>query len=62
VVIDKIPHTLNGKKIEVPTRRILLGTDPARAVTPGAVDDRQALDRFIELLARLRESPEGVNP
>lgn len=59
--VERIPRTLNGKRIEVPARRILLGTDPARAVTPGAVDDRAALDRFIELLVGLRGEA-GLSP
>lgn len=52
VMVDAIPRTLNGKKLEVPIRRILLGTPPNEALTPGAVDDPEALDRF---LARLPE-------
>jgi acetoacetyl-CoA synthetase len=56
VVVDKLPRTLNGKKIEVPARRILLGTPPDTAVTPGAVDDREALERFVELLVSLRRA------
>jgi len=54
VVVDRLPRTLNGKKIEVPTRRILLGTPPEQAVTAGAVDDREALERFVGLLQELR--------
>ena len=53
--VPSLPRTLNGKKLEVPARRILLGTDPAVAVTPGAVDDREALERFTDLLVSLRE-------
>jgi acetoacetyl-CoA synthetase len=53
--VPRLPRTLNGKKLEVPARRILLGTDPAVAVTPGAVDDREALERFTDLLVSLRE-------
>jgi acetoacetyl-CoA synthetase len=58
VVVDKLPRTLNGKKIEVPARRILLGTAAESAVTPGAVDDREALQRFVELLGSLRAGHE----
>jgi acetoacetyl-CoA synthetase len=58
VVVDKLPRTLNGKKIEVPARRILLGTAAESAVTPGAVDDPEALRRFVELLGSLRAGHE----
>ena len=54
VTVAKLPRTLNGKKIEVPARRILLGTAPEIAVTPGAVDDRDALGAFVDLLVSLR--------
>ncbi len=54
VVVGRIPKTLNGKRIEVPARRILLGTDPAQALTAGAVDDRGALDEFVKVLVALR--------
>ena len=56
VVVDKIPRTLNGKKLEVPIRRILLGTPPSEALTPGAVDDSAALDRFTARLRDLRSA------
>ena len=54
VVVDRIPRTLNGKKIEVPARRILLGTEPSAALSPGAVDDQDSLGAFVELLQSLR--------
>ena len=55
ITVKRIPRTLNGKKIEVPARRILLGVAPEVAVTPGAVDDRGALEDFVSLLGSLRE-------
>jgi acetoacetyl-CoA synthetase len=55
LVVDKLPRTLNGKKLEVPVRRILLGTPPTEALLAGAVDDPAALDRFCERLCELRE-------
>ncbi|MGH9043400.1 MAG: acetoacetate--CoA ligase [Acidimicrobiales bacterium] len=60
-VVGKLPRTLNGKKLEVPARRILLGTQAQRALSPGAVDDPQALASFVELLEAIRErtAPEG---
>jgi acetoacetyl-CoA synthetase len=54
--VERIPRTLNGKRIEVPARRILLGAPPSDALTPGAVDDQAALAAFIELLVSLRQS------
>jgi len=47
--VDAIPRTLNGKKLEVPVKRILLGADPAQVASrdtlanPGALDDLVAI-------------------
>jgi acetoacetyl-CoA synthetase len=37
---------LTGKKLEIPVKRILLGTAPADAVDLGAVDQPVLLDEF----------------
>jgi acetoacetyl-CoA synthetase len=52
-----IPHTLTGKRLEVPVKRLLQGFDPARAVNAGVVDSPEALDWFTELGARRRTTP-----
>jgi acetoacetyl-CoA synthetase len=46
-VIDEVPRTLNGKKCEVPVKRILTGLDPARAVSPGALRNPDSLAPFV---------------
>ncbi|MDH2393510.1 acetoacetate--CoA ligase [Streptomyces sp. HNM0663] len=50
-----IPHTLTGKRIEVPVKRLLQGTPVDKAVNPGSVDNLELL-RFYEDLARTRRS------
>lgn len=35
VAVAEIPRTLNGKKCEVPVKKILAGVDPDRAVSAG---------------------------
>ena len=52
VVVDAIPRTLNGKKCEVPVKKILAGVDPDKAVSRGALQNPDALAPFIELAAR----------
>lgn len=47
--VSLIPRTLNGKKLEVPVRRILLGHPLEKAVNMGAVSNPEALPYFIEL-------------
>ncbi|MFJ8312032.1 MULTISPECIES: acetoacetate--CoA ligase [unclassified Streptomyces] len=48
-----VPHTLTGKRIEVPVKRLLQGTALDKAVNPGSVDNLDLL-RFYEDIARKR--------
>jgi acetoacetyl-CoA synthetase len=52
-VIDEVPYTLSGKKMEVPIRKILLGHAPAQAANPGAMRNPAALDYFVAFAERL---------
>jgi acetoacetyl-CoA synthetase len=45
--VPGIPRTLSGKKLEVPVRKILLGTDPADAVDPNALANPEVLSFFV---------------
>ncbi|GGV68736.1 MULTISPECIES: acetoacetate--CoA ligase [Streptomyces] len=53
IEVPGVPHTLTGKRIEVPVKRLLQGTPLDKAVNPGSVDDLDLL-RFYEDLARTR--------
>jgi acetoacetyl-CoA synthetase len=44
--VPGIPRTLSGKKLEVPVRKILLGTEPERAADPNALADPDALGYY----------------
>jgi acetoacetyl-CoA synthetase len=44
--VPGIPRTLSGKKLEVPVRKILLGTEPERAADPNALADPGALGYY----------------
>lgn len=46
VAVDTIPHTITGKKLEVPVKRIMQGVDVADAVDAGAVDAPDSLAWF----------------
>ncbi|MEN9934755.1 MAG: hypothetical protein RLZZ387_1334 [Chloroflexota bacterium] len=52
--ITEVPRTLNGKKLEVPIKKILLGASPERAANRDAMANPAALDVFVELAERLR--------
>jgi acetoacetyl-CoA synthetase len=49
--IDEVPRTISGKIVEVPIKKILLGTPPDRAVSRGSLANPAALDWFAELAA-----------
>jgi acetoacetyl-CoA synthetase len=51
--VPEIPRTLNGKKLEVPIKRILTGTPVEQAVSRATVSNPQALDYFVQLVAEL---------
>jgi acetoacetyl-CoA synthetase len=59
IVVAALPHTLTGKRLEVPVKRILSGTPLAQAVNPGSLDDPSALTPFQDL-ARARAAAEGA--
>jgi acetoacetyl-CoA synthetase len=55
IAVPAVPHTLTGKRIEVPVKRLLQGAPAERAVNPGSVDD-PALLAFYADLARTRRT------
>lgn len=52
LAVDAIPKTLNGKKLEVPVRRLLLGHASASVVNEGAVADPRSLQAVVEAYRR----------
>lgn len=46
--VPEIPYTLTGKKLEVPVRKILMGADPERVVSIGAMKNPTAMDYYIQ--------------
>jgi acetoacetyl-CoA synthetase len=51
--VPDIPKTLNGKKLEVPVKKILSGTPPEEAASKDSLSNPESLDRFAELAERL---------
>ena len=46
VAVPGVPRTLSGKKLEVPVRKILLGTPVAEAADPSALANPEVLESF----------------
>jgi acetoacetyl-CoA synthetase len=59
VVIDDVPRTLNGKKCEVPVKKILAGVPPERAVSRDALRNADSLAPFVALAYRRRRLNRG---
>ncbi len=57
--IDAIPVTLTGKKLEVPVRRILMGTPADKAANRAALANPGALEFFMEFAKHHRDYPIG---
>jgi acetoacetyl-CoA synthetase len=51
--VDEVPRTLSGKVLEVPVKRILMGTPVERAASRDSLANPEALDYFFELASRL---------
>jgi acetoacetyl-CoA synthetase len=51
--IAEVPRTLSGKVLEVPVKRILMGTPPEQAASRDSLANPAALDYFVEFASRL---------
>jgi acetoacetyl-CoA synthetase len=51
--IPEVPKTLNGKKLEVPVKKILTGTPLEKAASRDSLSNPASLDRFVELAGKL---------
>jgi acetoacetyl-CoA synthetase len=52
--VAEIPQTLNGKKLEVPVKRIFQGFELSKSVSREAMSNPEALAPFLQLAKKLR--------
>jgi acetoacetyl-CoA synthetase len=52
--VEAVPRTLSGKVLEVPVKRILMGTPTEQAASRDSLANPAALDYFVELAGRLQ--------
>jgi acetoacetyl-CoA synthetase len=52
--IAAVPRTLSGKALEIPVKRILMGTPPEQAASRESLSNPEALDWFVEFAGRRR--------
>jgi acetoacetyl-CoA synthetase len=62
IVIDAVPRTLSGKKLEVPVKKILAGIPVDQAVSKDALQDPEALTPFLQMATELRMQPPQFRP
>ncbi|WP_462409833.1 acetoacetate--CoA ligase [Neobacillus sp. Marseille-QA0830] len=53
IPVAELPKTLNGKKLEVPIKKILIGTPVEKAVNPGSLLNPHTLEFFTEYKKQL---------
>lgn len=54
VAVERLAHTLNGKRLEVPAKRLFMGASLSQSVDPSAVDDPGALELLAEAASAWR--------
>jgi acetoacetyl-CoA synthetase len=54
VAVREVPRTLSGKVLELPVKRILMGTPPERAASRDSLANPDALDFFVEFAQQVR--------
>jgi len=54
VSVPAVPRTLNGKKLEIPVKRLLLGAPPESVASRDTLANPAALDQFAALAGELR--------
>ena len=59
--VREIPQTLNGKKLEVPVKRIFQGMPAAKAASREAMSNPDSLNVFVELAKKFREDEEKTS-
>jgi acetoacetyl-CoA synthetase len=52
IQVAEVPRTLSGKVLELPVKRILMGTPPEQAASRDSLQNPDALDAFVELAAQ----------
>lgn len=56
-VIDEVPYTLTGKKLEVPVRKLLLGWPLDKAASRDSMKNPHSIDFFLNYVATTEDYP-----
>ncbi|MEM0312476.1 MAG: acetoacetate--CoA ligase [Thermoplasmatales archaeon] len=58
--VSRIPKTINGKKMEIPLKKLFMGFSPDKIFNPGSMEDPRALDEYLPIAERIRKE-KGIN-
>ncbi len=53
IAVSEIPRTLSGKKVEVPIKKIFLGTPLEKAISVGALSNPESMQFFVTFATKL---------
>ncbi|WP_338255554.1 acetoacetate--CoA ligase [Dictyobacter halimunensis] len=53
LVIQEVPRTLSGKKLEVPVKKLLMGIPAEKAVSVDALSNPRSIDYFLDVARRV---------
>jgi acetoacetyl-CoA synthetase len=59
IQVAGIPRTLSGKKLEIPVKKILLGSSPDEVCSRNSLVDPNALDEYVRIREALAIRPSG---
>jgi acetoacetyl-CoA synthetase len=62
VAIREVPRTLNGKKLEVPVKRLLMGVPAERALNPATLADPHAIEALLRAAGGHRDPTADASP
>ena len=54
LAIKEVPRTLNGKKTEVPVKKLFMGVPVEKAVSRDALASPQAIEFFVDYVQQAR--------
>ena len=52
--IAEVPRTLNGKKLEVPIKKLFMGVPLEKAISVDSMSNPQAMQYFVEFVHKLQ--------
>ena len=55
IVIEEVPYTISGKKMETPVKKILMGASPEKVLNKDSMKNPQAVQFFISFTQKLKD-------